>query len=72
MSRVIVVTRQLKSHEATISIVIKAVAELANSADDVDRYLEAMASNHIEEFTKKFIEFRDATWKTQLIDLTEL
>ncbi len=59
MKKAIVVIRQMASCRPVCSAVIEADSDTCDH-DDVDEYLKEKAQEHIDNFKRQFVEFLDA------------
>jgi len=63
---VAVVMRQLKNHRPAVSKVIQQSED--KTVDDQIHYLTTKADEHIDEFKKGFVEYRNADWYIDIIN----
>lgn len=63
--KVVVITRELKGFSKTVSVIF-AIPENITS---VNTYARSKFDEHVDEFTSKFIEFRDANWEYHIMEV---
>jgi hypothetical protein len=66
MSKVCVITRQFPGARPVPFIVI---TEPLHSVDDLENYYQEAAKLHINDFKKEFVEFNEAAFFVDILDL---
>jgi hypothetical protein len=66
VGQVVVVSRKLNS---TTDWVVSAVKNIPNDIDSVSSFTDSIMEDEKERVVKKFVEFRQATWKNEVFDL---
>lgn len=70
MSKVAVVTRQLKGFQIVVSAIIVPSAG-AEGSNDLEKQLKEKANQHITNFQLQFREFITAVWTISIMDAIE-
>lgn len=66
--KAVVVTRQLPGQEIVPSIVICISDEDIDSELNLESFIKGRAEEHMAEIKNKFVEFRNATWTSHVVD----